>query len=110
MSPQDFLILFLQDVVLLAVVNDLFPHGVSVVFGKVDPVIRQRKVSGKISAVVFEYFLFCLESGDVVACSLKSMEHIRTEAKLRNGVVRVGSQEVRNILVPLIISDPAGVG
>ena len=40
MSPQDFLILSLQDMVLLTVVNDLFPLRVSVLFGEVDPVIR----------------------------------------------------------------------
>jgi hypothetical protein len=96
--------------VLLAVVNDLFPHGVSVMFGKVDPVIRQREVSGKISGFVFEYFLFRLESGDVAVCSLESTEYIRAEAKFRDGVVRVGSQESRDIFVPLIISDPAEVG
>jgi len=95
--------------ILLAVVNDLFPHGVSVMFGKFDPVIRQREVSGKVSAFVFEYFLFRLESGGVVVRSLESTKHIRIEAKFCDGVVCVGSQDARNILVPLIISDPMGV-
>ena len=51
--------------ILLAVVDDLSPHSVSVLVGEVDPVIRQREVSRKVSAFVVENFLFRLESGSV---------------------------------------------
>jgi hypothetical protein len=91
MTPQEFLILSMQDMVLLAVVNDLFPLGVSVLFREVDPVIRQCEVCGKISAFVFECFLLRLESGDLVACILEGAEDTRSETKLRDGVICVGN-------------------
>jgi len=39
MGPQDFLILSVQDMILLAIVDGLFPHSVNVLFGEVDPTI-----------------------------------------------------------------------
>lgn len=95
---------------LLAEVNDLLPHSMSIVVGEVDSVVRQREVSGKISAFVFKNFLLRLELGDITIRSLESAKYIRVEAKLRNGVVRVRSQDTRDVFVPLIISDPAAVG
>ena len=61
---------------------------------------------GKIPTLVFEYFLLRLEFGDVAACILEGVKYTRSESKLRDGVVRVGSQDARDIFVPLIISDP----
>ena len=72
MCPQGFLMLSLQDVVLLAVVNDFFPLSVSIEFGEVDPIICQREMGGKISAFVFERLLLRLEFGNLAVCSFKS--------------------------------------
>lgn len=95
--------------VLLAVVNNLFPLSVGVEFGEVDPVIGQCEVRGKISAFVFECSLLLLESGNIVVCSFEGAKYVWVEAKLRDSIVRVGSQDARDIFVPLIASDPAAV-
>lgn len=109
MNPLDFLILSVQDMILFAVVDDLFPLSVAVQFGEVDPVIRQREMRGKISAFVFESFLLRFESGNVAVCIFESVEYTRIEAKLRDGVVRIRNQDAGDVLVPFITPDPATV-
>lgn len=108
--PQNLLMLFLQDMILLAVIDDLLPHRMNVLFREVDTVIRQREMGRKISTLVFEIFLFCLELRNVAVRKFESVQNVGTITKLRDSVVRVGSQDSREVLVPLIISDPVGAG
>lgn len=75
--------------VLLTVKNNLFPHSVNVLFGKVDPVIRQREVGGKVSIFHFERFLLPLEFDYGAIRILESVKYIGAEAKFREGIVRI---------------------
>lgn len=110
MRPQDFLMLSLQDMILLAVVDDLLPHRVNVLFREVDAVVRQREMGRKIPTFVLEILLFLLELRNVAICKFESVQNIGTITEFRDSVVRVRSQDTREVLVPLIISDPMCAG
>ena len=56
---------------------------------------------------MFKRFLLRRKFGDVATCILEGAKYTRSEAKLRDGVVRVGDQDPGYIFVPLIIADPA---
>ena len=82
----------------------------NVLFGKVDPAIRKREVSGKISIFYFEHFLLRLEFCDVAVRVLESAKYIGIETQFREGIVCVRSQDASDIFIPLIVSDPTEVG
>ena len=67
-------------------------------------------MSRKVSTFVVDNFLLRFESGSVAIRIFESAYHIWVEAKLGDGVVRIGGQDTRDVFVPLIITDPAEVG
>ena len=89
MSPQCVLMLRLEDMVLLAVVNDLFPHRVRVLLREIDPVVRQPEVSRQFSIFLFEHFFLRSESGVGPFCILNGVKHIGIEAEFCERVIRV---------------------